>query len=94
MSGSRAGRARLDSKGLSSFKIAIASLDRGFVLQNWQLSYSVHMTQVVADCASSRRLFYALHQKVISHQLRRSSSPKRERFAGLHFGFLFLQIDP
>ena len=44
MSGSRAGRARLDTKGLSSFKPVTASLGHGFVLQNWQLSYRVHMT--------------------------------------------------
>jgi hypothetical protein len=31
MSGSRTGRARLDSKGLSSFKLAIASLDCKFI---------------------------------------------------------------
>jgi len=31
MSGSRTGRARLDSKGLSSFKPAIASLDCKFI---------------------------------------------------------------
>ena len=46
MSGSRAGRARLDSKGLSSFKPAIASLDCGFVFQIWQLIHSVHMAQL------------------------------------------------
>ena len=45
MSGRRAGRARLDSKGLSSFKPAIASLDCGFVLQIWRLVRRVHATQ-------------------------------------------------
>ena len=58
MSGSCAGRARLDSKGLSSFKPAIASLDCGFVLQNWQLSYSVHMTKLVASVISLATSFY------------------------------------
>ena len=36
--------------------------------------------QVVADCASSRRLFYVAHKKVISHQLRRSSAQNRDRW--------------
>ena len=38
-------RARLDSKGLSSFNPAIASLDCGVVLQIWQSIHSVHMAQ-------------------------------------------------
>ena len=46
-------------------------------------------------CARRRGLrcfattFYAAHQKVISHPLRRSSFPKCKQFLGLHFGFLF-----
>ena len=45
------------------------------------------LRHVVADYASSRRLFYASHQKAISHSLRRSSSQNRDRFAGLRFCF-------
>ena len=44
---------------------------------------SLELHHVVADCASSRRLFYAAHEKVISHPLRRSSSQNHNRFAGL-----------
>ena len=46
-------------------------------------------------CARRRGLrcfattFYAAHQKVISHPLRRSSFPKCKQVLGLHFGFLF-----
>ena len=46
-------------------------------------------------CARRRGLrcfattFYAAHQKVISHPLRRASFPKCKQFLGLHFGFLF-----
>ena len=46
MSDDRLGRVHLDSKGLSSFKPAIASLDCGFVFQIWQLIHSVHMAQL------------------------------------------------
>ena len=66
MSGSRAGRARLDTKGLSSFKPVTASLGHGFVLQNWQLSYSVHMTHVGAKSALLRRLFILTDKKTPS----------------------------
>ena len=46
MSDDRLGRVHLDSKGLSSFKPAIASLDCGFVFQIWQLIHSVHLAQL------------------------------------------------
>lgn len=46
---------------------------------------------VVADCASSRRLFYALHQKVVSHPLRRSSSQNRNRWRWI--AILFFWFD-
>ena len=66
MSGSRAGRARLDTKGLSSFKPVTASLGHGCVLPNWQLSYSVHMTHVGAKSALLRRLFILTDKKTPS----------------------------
>ena len=45
------------------------------------------LRHVVADYASSRRLFYAAHEKVISHLLRCSSLQNRDRFAGSRFCF-------
>ena len=41
---------------------------------------SASLHHVVTDCASSRRLFYAAHEKVISHLLRRVSSQNRDRW--------------
>ena len=45
--------------------------------------YSVPVLHVVADCISFATTFF---QKVISHSLRRSSSPNATRCAGLAFG--------
>ena len=38
------------------------------------------LRHVVANYAGSRRLFYAAHEKVISHLLRRVSSQNRDRW--------------
>ena len=51
MSDDRLGRVHLDSKGLSSFKPAIASLDCGFVFQIWQL---IHSVQIIHAAVSIR----------------------------------------
>ena len=77
MSGSRAGRARLDTKGLSSFKPMTASLGHGFVLQNWQLSYRVHMThsEMTFVCRQPRRARPPRQQRSFFVQT-------RNRFAG------------
>ena len=45
------------------------------------------LRQLVANYAGSRRLFYAAHEKVISHLLRCSSLQNRDRFAGSRFCF-------
>ena len=46
---------------------------------------SASLHHVVTDCASSRRLFYAAHEKVISHLLRRVSSQNRDRWVTILF---------
>ena len=66
MSDDRAGRAHLDSKGLSSFKPAIASLDCGFVLQIWQLMHSVHMAHRRRELCRFAAIFYAGKQSIIA----------------------------
>ena len=81
--GSRAGRARLDTKGLSSFKPVTASLGHGFVLQNWQLSYSVHMThsEMTFGCQVDAQARPPRQQRSFFVQA-------RNRFAGLRAWFL------
>ena len=66
MSDGRLGRVHLDSKGLSSFKPAIASLDCGFVFQIWQLIHSVHMAHRRRELCRFAAIFYAGKQSIIA----------------------------
>lgn len=66
MSDDRLGRVHLDSKGLSSFKPAIASLDCGFVFQIWQLIHSVHMAHRRRELCRFAAIFYAGKQSIIA----------------------------
>ena len=59
-------RVHLDSKGLSSFKPAIASLDCGFVFQIWQLIHSIHMAHRRRELCRFTAIFYAGKQSIIA----------------------------
>lgn len=52
-------------------------------------SSNLGSTSTSSRTALVRDDFLCFASKVISHPLRRSSSPKCKRFAGLHFGFIF-----
>ena len=68
--------------------MVITALTRNQVYRQRYRGFESHpLRQLVANYAGSRRLFYAAHEKVISHLLRCSSLQNRDRYAGSRFCF-------